>query len=115
MTGWSSPTIRSGSPTRPTGSTPTTRATGKSRKSRAAMSIVDPKSASVDGVISDMVRPNGIAFSPDEKLLYVADTGATHFIDGPRHIRRFTVADDGKSLTGGEVFAESTAGLFDGF
>jgi gluconolactonase len=76
---------------------------------------IDPKSGSVDRVISDMVRPNGIAFSPDEKLLYVADTGARHFIDGPRHIRRFTVADDGKSLTGGEVFAESTAGLFDGF
>ena len=29
-------------------------------------------------VIDDMVRPNGLAFSPDEKLLYVADTGATH-------------------------------------
>ena len=62
-----------------------------------------------------MVRPNGIAFSPDEKYLYVADTGATHVENGPRHIRRFTVGANGKSVKGGEVFAESTAGLFDGF
>jgi gluconolactonase len=74
---------------------------------------VDAKSGKVDRVIGDMVRPNGLAFSPDEKLLYVADTGATHKENGPRHIRRFKV--DGKKLTGGEVFAESTAGLFDGF
>ena len=66
-------------------------------------------------VVDDMVRPNGIAFSPDEKLLYVADTGATHKENGPRHIRRFAVSRDGKSVKGGEVFAVSTAGLFDGF
>ena len=76
---------------------------------------VDPKSGNVDRVVGDMVRPNGLAFSPDEKLLYIADTGATHKENGPRHIRRFTVAANGKSLKGGEVFAESTAGLFDGF
>ena len=38
----------------------------------------DAKSGAVAAVITDMVRPNGIAFSPDEKYLYVADTGATH-------------------------------------
>jgi gluconolactonase len=76
---------------------------------------IDPKSGAVDRVVSDMVRPNGIAFSADEKHLYVSDTGATHVADGPRHIRRFSVAADGKSVAGGEVFAESTAGLFDGF
>ncbi len=74
---------------------------------------VDPKSGNVDRVVGDMVRPNGIAFSPDEKYLYIVDTGATHKENGPRHIRRFTV--NGKTLKGGEVFAESTAGLFDGF
>ena len=74
---------------------------------------VDPKSGKVDNMIGDMVRPNGIAFSPDEKFLYVADTGATHKENGPRHIRRFKV--DGKKVSGGEIFAESTSGLFDGF
>ncbi len=75
---------------------------------------VDPGGA-VERVIDDMVRPNGLAFSPDESILYVADTGATHKENGPRHIRRFAVSQDGKSVTGGEVFAESTSGLFDGF
>ena len=66
-------------------------------------------------VADDFLKPNGLAFSPDETLLYVADTGATHAPDGPRHIRRFRVSDDGRSLAGGEVFATCTAGLFDGF
>ena len=39
---------------------------------------IDPKTGAVTRLIDNMVRPNGIAFSPDEKLLYVADTGATH-------------------------------------
>jgi gluconolactonase len=76
---------------------------------------LDSKTGAVTAVITDMVRPNGIAFSPDEKYLYVADTGATHKDNGPRHIRRFKVGSDGASVTGGEVFAESGAGLFDGF
>ena len=53
---------------------------------------------------SDMVRPNGIAFSPDEKYLYVADTGATHVPNGPRHIRRFTVSANGKKREGRRSF-----------
>ena len=76
---------------------------------------IDPRSGEVERVIDDMVRPNGLAFSPDESWLYVVDTGATHVANGPRHIRRFRVGADGKSLTGGEVFVESTSGLFDGF
>ncbi len=76
---------------------------------------VDAKSGDVAQVVADMVRPNGLAFSPDEKLLYVADTGATHQENGPRCIRRFAVGADARGLKGGEIFAESTAGLFDGF
>jgi gluconolactonase len=76
---------------------------------------IDPKSGEIERVIDDMVRPNGLAFSPDEKLLYVADTGATHQPKGPRHIRRYSVSESGRSVKGGGIFAESTAGLFDGF
>jgi gluconolactonase len=72
---------------------------------------VDARSGAVTAVITDMVRPNGIAFSPDEKYLYVSDTGGTH--GGPLHIRRFEM--NGTRLSGGEIFAKSTAGLFDGF
>jgi gluconolactonase len=75
---------------------------------------IDPGSGDIEIVADDFVRPNGIAFSPDESRLYVADTGATHMTDGPRHIRVFDVGGNGR-LTGGEVFATSTNGLFDGF
>ena len=76
---------------------------------------IDPQNGSVARVADGFVQPNGLAFSPDERLLYVADTGATHVADGPRHIRRFQVTDDGRSLSGGEVFATCGNGLFDGF
>jgi gluconolactonase len=75
---------------------------------------IDPRSGAVSIVADDFVRPNGLAFSPDEKRLYVADTGATHAPDGPRHIRVFTVDENG-GLRGGDVFATCTNGFFDGF
>ena len=65
-------------------------------------------------VADDYVKPNGLAFSPSETELYISDTGASHDVDGPQHIRRHSVGKDG-SLSGGDVFATSTAGLFDGF
>ena len=75
---------------------------------------VDAASGAVTKVAGDFVKPNGIAFSPDESRLYIADTGASHMPGGPRHIRRFSVSGDG-TLSGGEVFAECPNGLFDGF
>jgi gluconolactonase len=73
---------------------------------------VDPTDASVRVAGDDFVQPNGLALSPDEHRLYVSDTGRTHIEDGPAHIRVFEV-NAGK-LTGGDVFAECPAGLFDG-
>jgi len=75
---------------------------------------VDPKNGAVVLVADDFVRPNGLAFSPDETRLYVADTGATHEPDGPRHIRVFDL-DGASRLRNGRVFATCTEGLFDGF
>ena len=60
---------------------------------------IDPDSGAVGVVASDFVQPNGLAFSPDESLLYIVDTGATHQADGPHHVRRFRVAANG-SLCG---------------
>ncbi len=69
----------------------------------------------VTAVITDMNKPNGIAFSPDESLLYVADTGATHDPSVAPVIRAFPVSADGASVGEGKVFATCDAGFFDGF
>ena len=52
-------------------------------------------------------KPNGLAFSPDEKKLYIADSGS------PRLIRSFEVRDDG-TVIGGEVFCKIDKGGPDG-
>ena len=57
---------------------------------------VDPASGEVEAVITDMVRPNGLAFSLDESQLYVVDTGRTHGAQNPAHMRVFNV---GKAAT----------------
>ncbi len=75
---------------------------------------VDPATGAVEAVVTDMVKPNGLAFSPDETKLYVVDTGRTHGAENPAHMRVFDVGEGGR-LRGGEVFADCTAGLFDGF
>ena len=74
---------------------------------------IDPVTGDLAKVAGDFVKPNGLAFSADEKILYVADTGASHLPNGPKHIRSFKV--NGAKLTGGEIFADCTVGLFDGF
>jgi gluconolactonase len=76
---------------------------------------IDPDTGELTVVADDFDKPNGIAFSPDESVLYVADTGASHAPDGPRHIRALKVSGGGKKLGKSKVFAECTAGLFDGF
>jgi len=47
----------------------------------------------------DFDRPNGLAFSPDEKIIYIADSS------NRRHVRAFEVENDG-NLSHGSVFAE---------
>ncbi len=76
---------------------------------------VDPDTGEVTAVATDFDKPNGLAFSVDEATLYVADTGGSHTEGGPAHIRAFAVGSDGKTLSGGEVFATCSAGFFDGF
>jgi gluconolactonase len=76
---------------------------------------IDGQSGELTRVATDFDKPNGIAFSPDEKFLYIADTGISHNPKGPKHIRRFDVSADGKTISKSKIFADCTAGLFDGF
>jgi gluconolactonase len=75
---------------------------------------LDPQTGSLSIMASDFLQPNGLAFSPDERRLYVADSGASHAPEAPRHILVFDVSDDGRSLSKGRVFAEIDKGIPDG-
>ena len=67
---------------------------------------VDPKSGVIKVVVDDFVEPNGITFSPDEKRLYIIDTGFTDGPDNPSHIRVFDVDVVTGRLSNSKVFAE---------
>ncbi|WP_158807741.1 SMP-30/gluconolactonase/LRE family protein [Beijerinckia sp. L45] len=74
----------------------------------------DPRDASLRVVADDFEGPNGLCFSPDERKLYVAETGPLFADDPTQHIRVFDVGDDGR-LSGGAVFHKVTPGFADGF
>ncbi len=74
---------------------------------------VDPITGAIKAVVKDFVQPNGLAFSPDEKILYIADTGVTHIEDGPKHIRKFFVENG--TLSGGDAISTCPVGHYDGF
>src|SRR6185437_10415029 len=74
---------------------------------------VDPATSAVKVVVDDFVQPNGLCFSPDEKRLYVIDTGVTD--GGPAHIRAFDVDVPSGRVSNGKIFADGFApGLTDG-
>jgi len=74
----------------------------------------DPEAGSVVRVTHDLVKPNGLAFSPDESVLYISDTGRGAGKGAPPHIRKFSVAP-GNQLTDSGVFAALDNGVSDGF
>jgi len=67
----------------------------------------DPKTKTLTAVIKDCDMPNGLTFSPDEKKLYVADSGK------PRSIRVFDVNADG-TVANGKIFCALDKGAPDG-
>jgi len=74
----------------------------------------DPQTGDVTVVADDFVKPNGLAFSRDERQLFVADSGRSHAPDAPHHIRAFDVTECGR-LKNGRVFATIDPGIPDGF
>ncbi len=75
---------------------------------------IDGQSGLVTRVTDDFTCPNGLAFSLDERQLYIVDSGGTRYPSGEHHIRVFDLSEDGR-LSGGAVFAECSVGFFDGF
>ncbi|NKI61501.1 SMP-30/gluconolactonase/LRE family protein [Labrenzia sp. PO1] len=74
---------------------------------------VDPTTGEVEAMITDFTQPNGLAFSADESVLYVAESGSSHDAGVPSVIRSFKLDDTGRILSD-DVFATIDRGLPDG-
>ena len=73
----------------------------------------DPESGGIRVMADDFDGPNGLAFSPDESRLYVAETGDQTTDEPKQYIRVFDVASDG-GLSGGGIFHKIEPGYCDG-
>ena len=74
---------------------------------------LDPKTLVATVVASDMEKPNGLCFSPNEKLLYLVDSALPKHPGDPRTIRVYDVVD-GVRLTNGRMFVNMSPGTSDG-
>ncbi|MCB9383367.1 MAG: SMP-30/gluconolactonase/LRE family protein [Bryobacterales bacterium] len=83
---------------------------------KEAVYRVDGKSGAISKVTDEIYKPNGLCFSPDYKMLYIADTGATHYPEAERVIKVWDV--NGAKLARGRKFCsmemDGKAGLADG-
>ena len=78
----------------------------------------DPKTEFLSVVANSFNKPNGLAFSPHEDILYINDSGAiqepgSYYVNLPHHIRAFDVKD-GRHLVNDRLFAVVTPGVSDG-
>ncbi len=69
---------------------------------------VDPRTGEASVVAGDIARPNGLAFSPDERVLYVVECGVS-----PRRLLAYDV--DGARLSRRREFIDAGPGTPDGF
>jgi len=79
----------------------------------------DPKTQQMDAIITDLKMPNGIAFSPDESILYVIDSGAiqaprTYYEDNPHAIYAYDVIENGTRVANQRLFTKVSPGFPDG-
>jgi gluconolactonase len=74
----------------------------------------DPHTDELEIAADFLEEPNGLAFSPDERILYVSDTSAALRPDGNHHVIAFDVVG-GRRLENPRLFAVMEPGLADGF
>ena len=74
---------------------------------------IDANSKKLRPVVTDVEEPNGLAFSPDESILYVADTSVLFKATGNHHIRAYDM-QDGRAKNGRTIITIKE-GVIDGF
>jgi gluconolactonase len=76
---------------------------------------LDPETRALEAVVTDRLKPNGLALSPDGRFLVVADTGRSHQPDWPVTLTRYRLDAQGRPVQPGETFATLVEGFYDGF
>jgi gluconolactonase len=114
---WSSQTGRSGSPILTTDfSAPVDFGHGdKPEQDRNRVYRVVPETEEITAVSEDFDKPKGLAFSPDESVLYVRDTGRTHGEFRAHQLMAFDVVNNGSALANPRLFAVIEPWVPDGF
>ncbi len=79
----------------------------------------EPQTKKIEAIITDLKMPNGIAFSPDEKILYVIDSAAiqaprTYYEKRPHAIYAYDVTADGAHVANQRLFSVVSPGFPDG-
>ena len=72
---------------------------------------IDPKTGELQLIIADIKGPNGLAFSPDESILYVVEGRATP----NRLILAYDVVDNGTRVANRRTLIDCDGGMADGF
>ena len=75
---------------------------------------LDPRNRELRITADDFQGPNGLCFSPDERLLYVSESGLQFAPEPLQYIRVFDVSEDGSHLSNGRTFHKITPGYADG-
>lgn len=75
---------------------------------------LDPRNRELSIMADDFQGPNGLCFSPDERLLYVSESGQQFAPEPLQYIRVFDVSEDGSRLSNGRMFHKITPGYADG-
>jgi gluconolactonase len=70
---------------------------------------IDGHNGAITVAVGDMERPNGLAFSPDERRLYVVDTPG-----GAKTVHVYDIVDDGTRAANGRLFFDAMPGYADG-
>jgi len=87
----------------------------KPEQDRNRVYRVVPGTGEITAVSEDFDKPNGLAFSPDESVLYVGDTGRTHGEFRPHQLMAFDVVKKGTALANPRVFTVIEPWVPDGF
>ncbi len=77
---------------------------------KEAVYRIDAATGRMEKVTDEIYKPNGLCFSPDHKLLYVADTGSTHYPEAPKNIKVWDVVDNSRLRNGRQFCSMELSG-----